>query len=138
MSTRHPVSSHTEGVMREKREMKISPSHHLLLLLPLLHPGLAQSQPAPCHLPSGGSAVCVEISQCRHLNKLISNLQRPFPGDVTLLIRDSFLCEATASSVSVCCPLDGISPPLTSPPTSLVTGTGELSCSESQPSPSWP
>ena len=84
----------------------------VLLLLPLVQHGGAQSEPAVCHLPSGGAARCVDISQCRHLNKLISNLQRPFPGDVTLLIRDSFLCEATASSVSVCCPLDGISPPL--------------------------
>ena len=85
----------------------------LLLVMVLVQSGLTQSEPGPvCHLPSGGAARCVDISQCRHLNKLISNLQRPFPGDVTLLIRDSFLCEATASSVSVCCPLDGISPPL--------------------------
>ena len=81
----------------------------LLLLVPLVQ---AQSEPAACHLPSGAAARCVDIGQCQHLSKLIENLQRPFPGDVTLLIRDSFLCEATSSSVSVCCPLDGINPPL--------------------------
>ena len=82
----------------------------VLLLLPLLP--LAQSEPAACHLPSGAAARCVDISKCRHLSKLVSNLQRPFPGDVTLLIRDSFLCEATASTITVCCPLEGIQPPL--------------------------
>jgi len=85
----------------------------LLLLLALLQPGLAQG--SPCHLPSGAAASCVDISQCDHLNKLVTNLQRPFPGDVTLLIRDSFLCGAQAGSVSVCCPLEGVSPALDLP-----------------------
>jgi len=84
----------------------------LVLLLPLLQPSLAQSDPAPCNLPSGAAARCVDISECSHLSKLISNLRRPFPGDVTLLIRDSFLCGAEGGSVSVCCPVEGIIPPL--------------------------
>ena len=69
-----------------------------------------------CHLPSGDPAVCVDISRCSHLTKLISNLQKPFPGDVSLLIRDSFLCSASATAVSVCCPLDGLDSPLENPP----------------------
>merc|ERR550517_1531009 len=69
-----------------------------------------------CHLPSGDPAVCVDISRCSHLTKLISNLQKPFPGDVSLLIRDSFLCSASATAVSVCCPLDGLVSPLDDPP----------------------
>jgi len=81
-----------------------------IFLLALLQPSLAQSEAGQCHLPSGAAARCVDISQCDHLNKLIANLQRPFPGDVTLLIRDSFLCEAGPGSVSVCCPLEGVSP----------------------------
>ena len=65
-----------------------------------------------CHLPSGSVGVCVEISRCNHMTKLIQNLQKPFPNDVSLLIRDSFLCGVSGSQVSVCCPLDGLVSPL--------------------------
>ena len=65
-----------------------------------------------CHLPSGSVGVCVEISRCNHMTKLIQNLQKPFPNDVSLLIRDSFLCGVSGSQVSVCCPLDGLVTPL--------------------------
>jgi len=74
-----------------------------------------------CHLPSGSAGLCVDISRCAHLTKLISNLQKPFPSDVSLLIRDSFLCQPTQPSsqprsVSVCCPLDGLVTPLEDAP----------------------
>jgi len=90
----------------------------VMLAVALLLPCQAQAEDSECHLPSGSAASCVDISRCSHLNKLITNLQRPFPGDVTLLIRDSFLCGAGTDSVSVCCPLEGVTPPLdsTSPP----------------------
>jgi len=81
------------------------------VVMALLGTGEAQ-EGGECHLPSGSAASCVDISRCSHLNKLIANLQRPFPGDVTLLIRDSFLCGAGTDSVSVCCPTDGVSPAL--------------------------
>merc|ERR1719166_713958 len=81
------------------------------VVMALLRTGEAQ-EGGECHLPSGSAASCVDISRCSHLNKLIANLQRPFPGDVTLLIRDSFLCGAGTDSVSVCCPTDGVSPAL--------------------------
>ena len=38
-------------------------------------------------------------------------LQKPFPRDVSLLIRDSFLCGSSGTSVSVCCPRDGLVTP---------------------------
>lgn len=69
-----------------------------------------------CHLPAGDVGACVEISRCSHLTKLISNLQKPFPNDVSLIIRDSFLCGASGTQVSVCCPLDGLVSPLENPP----------------------
>merc|ERR1719422_2602756 len=87
----------------------------------LLRTGEAQ-EGGECHLPSGSAASCVDISRCSHLNKLIANLQRPFPGDVTLLIslkkpldpvvpsmvRSSFLCGAEEvegrTLPKICCP----------------------------------
>ena len=93
------------------RRSAMSPLLHLAQLL-LAAAAAADNQLESCQLPSGGAAVCVDIARCGHLTQLIANLQKPFPGDVTLLIRDSFLCRATASSVSVCCPLDGLVSPL--------------------------
>ena len=45
------------------------------------------------------------------MNELIKNLQKPLPGDVALLIRDSFFCEIRNNQVEVCCPVTGIVPP---------------------------
>ena len=64
-----------------------------------------------CHLPSGNPGLCVDIASCSHITKLISNLQKPFPSDVSLLIRDSFLCGSKSGSVQVCCPEDGLLSP---------------------------
>jgi len=78
-----------------------------------------QNELPSCQLPSGKAAVCVGIAQCAHLTSLISNLQKPLPRDVGLLLRDSFFCGAdstdSASGVSVCCPLDGLSTPVARP-----------------------
>ena len=65
-----------------------------------------------CHLPSGNPGFCVDITTCAHITKLISNLQKPFPSDVSLLIRDSFLCGSNSGSVQVCCPEDGLISPV--------------------------
>ena len=41
-----------------------------------------------------------------------------FPGDVALLIKDSFFCPKSESGEArVCCPLDGIDPPIEQTPT---------------------
>jgi len=88
----------------------------ILLLLPGLLSSVTSDGDTTCHLPRGDPGVCVDISRCSHLTKLISNLQKPFPSDVSLLIRDSFLCSASATAVSVCCPLDGLVSPLEDPP----------------------
>ncbi len=44
---------------------------------------------------------------------LPGNLQKPLPGDVALLIRDSYFCPSASDGggIRVCCPTDGISPP---------------------------
>ena len=89
----------------------------MLILGWLMLVTMANGQETSCHLPAGDAGLCVEIAQCGHLTKLISNLQKPFPRDVSLLIRDSFLCGSSGSSVSVCCPSDGLVTPAESPET---------------------
>ena len=43
---------------------------------------------------------------------------KTFPGDVALLIKDSFFCPKSESGEArVCCPLDGIDPPIEQTPT---------------------
>ena len=85
----------------------------MLILGWLMLVTMANGQETSCHLPAGDAGLCVEISQCGHLTKLISNLQKPFPRDVSLLIRDSFLCGSSGTSVSVCCPRSGLVTPVT-------------------------
>ena len=87
----------------------------MLLLLGMMMVRMAAGQ-ASCHLPAGDPGLCVEISRCGHLTKLIANLQKPFPRDVSLLIRDSFLCGSSGASVAVCCPRDGLVTPVTPEP----------------------
>ena len=88
----------------------------MLILVWVMMVSVASGQEASCHLPAGHAGLCVEITRCGHLTKLISNLQKPFPRDVSLLIRDSFLCGSQGSSVSVCCPRDGLVTPVTEDP----------------------
>ena len=68
----------------------------------------SQSQPPGCYLPTARPATCVPISQCVYMQKLIANLQKPLPSDVSLLIRESFFCGSAHGQVSVCCPVDGL------------------------------
>lgn len=42
------------------------------------------------------------------LVELINNLQKPLPGDVGLLLRESFFCGREDSGVLVCCPRTGV------------------------------
>ena len=49
-------------------------------------------------------------------------MQKPLPGDVALLIRDSFFCEIRNKQVEVCCPLTGIVPPATVQPSTSKLG----------------
>lgn len=67
----------------------------------------------PCFLPTGSATFCVPLPRCRHVKELVSNLQRPLPGDVSLLVKDSFFCPTknAAGEATVCCPLDGIQEP---------------------------
>ena len=46
----------------------------------------------PCRVPTGKSGFCVKQNQCPYISDLIKNLKKPLPGDVALLIRDSFFC----------------------------------------------
>ena len=83
----------------------------LLLIVVLLPSSLSQlTRPTDvpsCHLPAGRAAVCVPIAACSHLASLVGNLRAPLPRDVALLLRDSFFCSGTGSSVQVCCPVEG-------------------------------
>ena len=88
----------------------------MLILVMLVLVAMATGQDSSCHLPAGDAGLCVDIAQCGHLTKLISNLQKPFPRDVSLLIRDSFLCGSSGTSVSVCCPRSGLVTPVTGQP----------------------
>jgi len=88
----------------------------MLILVMLVLVTMANGQDSSCHLPAGDAGLCVDIAQCGHLTKLISNLQKPFPRDVSLLIRDSFLCGSSGTSVSVCCPRSGLVTPVTGQP----------------------
>merc|ERR1711988_802234 len=88
----------------------------MLILVMLVLVTMATGQDSSCHLPAGDAGLCVDIAQCGHLTKLISNLQKPFPRDVSLLIRDSFLCGSSGTSVSVCCPRSGLVTPVTGQP----------------------
>ena len=47
------------------------------------------------------------------LNVLFGNLRQPIPGDVSLIISDSFFCprDSPSDDVQICCPLDGIVDP---------------------------
>ena len=47
---------------------------------------------ASCHLASGKSGLCAPISQCGQVTALISNLRKPLPTDVALLVREAFFC----------------------------------------------
>ena len=80
----------------------------LLVLLPSSLCQLTRPIDVPsCHLPAGRAAVCVPIAACSHLASLVGNLRAPLPRDVALLLRDSFFCSGTGSSVQVCCPVEG-------------------------------
>merc|ERR1711972_488648 len=80
----------------------------LIALLPSTLPQLTRPTDVPsCHLPAGRAAVCVPIAACSHLASLVGNLRAPLPRDVALLLRDSFFCSGTGSSVQVCCPVEG-------------------------------
>ncbi len=57
---------------------------------------------------------------------MLGNLQKPLPGDVALVIRDSFFCPSKPGSsdgIKVCCPIDGIEPPTTAKSTFEDRGT---------------
>lgn len=80
--------------------------------------------PSSCNLPSGAPAFCVPLGKCQQINALLGNLQTPLPGDVRLLIKDSYGCPASSgqSGFHVCCPLNGIVPPLAQVPTTQKLG----------------
>jgi len=89
----------------------------LLVLLPSSLCQLTRPIDVPsCHLPAGRAAVCVPIAACSHLASLVGNLRAPLPRDVALLLRDSFFCSGTGSSVQVCCPVEGLVSPSSARP----------------------
>ena len=53
---------------------------------------LGEETTRPCRVPTGKSGFCVKQNQCPYISDLIKNLKKPLPGDVALLIRDSFFC----------------------------------------------
>lgn len=57
---------------------------------------------------SGKEGLCVPIKSCKVLVQLINNLQKPLPGDVGMLIKESFFCGQEAGQILTCCPLAGI------------------------------
>ena len=65
----------------------------------------------PCHIPTGNASFCVDLDRCRMVDALIENLQKPIPGDVSLIIRDSFFCPQRGDDIKVCCPFEGIENP---------------------------
>ncbi len=67
--------------------------------------------PDSCHLPTGIPAFCVGLSRCTQVKALVSNLQKPLPGDVALLIKDSFFCGRNDKEALVCCPSEAIVDP---------------------------
>jgi len=87
----------------------------------------------PCHIPTGNASFCVPFDRCPMLQVLIDNLQKPLPGDVSLIIADSFFCPDddglsgnSGGEVQVCCPLQGIQNPT---PTRKPTIRNRESCS---------
>ena len=95
----------------------------LVLVLTFISPSEAL---ASCHLASGKSGLCAPISQCGQVTALITNLRKPLPRDVALLVREAFFCgsqngktqsflqnlEYFSGQVFVCCPHDGLVSPL--------------------------
>ena len=61
----------------------------LVLILIFISPSEAL---ASCHLASGKSGLCAPISQCGQVTALITNLRKPLPRDVALLVREAFFC----------------------------------------------
>eukprot|EP00091_Calanus_sinicus_P021343 TRINITY_DN6277_c0_g1_i1.p1 TRINITY_DN6277_c0_g1~~TRINITY_DN6277_c0_g1_i1.p1 ORF type:complete len:148 (-),score=27.78 TRINITY_DN6277_c0_g1_i1:871-1269(-) len=61
-----------------------------------------------CRVVSGKEGLCVPIKSCKVLVQLINNLQKPLPGDVGMLLKESFFCGQEAGQILTCCPLEGI------------------------------
>ncbi len=72
-----------------------------------------ETRPLPCFLPTGKAAFCVALKECTYLSDLVKNLQKPIPGDVALLLKDSFFCprKRPSDDLEICCPLEAIDPP---------------------------
>ena len=81
------------------------------IFLFVLVPNSCQEPPSSCHLPSGTGGLCAPIQQCSQVTSLISNLQKPLPKDVSLLIRESYFCGSKNGNVHVCCPPEGLNLP---------------------------
>lgn len=84
----------------------------------------------PCHLPRGEGSFCVGIDRCPLITTLIEYLRKPLPGDVALIIRDSYFCpkfnpDDPQEPQTVCCPFRGIEPP----PKRLPTFRNKENCS---------
>ena len=79
-----------------------------------------------CHLPTGIPAYCVPLAECKQMTSLISHLTSPLPGDIRLLLLDSFFCgKNDEGKTTVCCPMEGIDPPVkTKPPVAKKDGCG--------------
>ena len=72
-----------------------------------------ETNPVPCFVPTGKAAFCVPLKKCEYVSDLVKNLQKPLPGDVALLLKDSFFCKRKNQDddLEICCPLEGIKPP---------------------------
>jgi len=76
-------------------------------------PSFADKLERPCHLPPGNVSFCVSPDRCPMLNVLFGNLRQPIPGDVSLIISDSFFCPRAnpTDDIQICCPFQGIVDP---------------------------
>ena len=71
---------------------------------------LGEETTRPCRVPTGKSGFCVKQNQCPYISDLIKNLKKPLPGDVALLIRDSFFCPKVSYKLFILKTILGTNP----------------------------
>lgn len=72
-----------------------------------------QQKPRPCFVPTGDTSFCVSLNRCPYVKDLMRNLQKPLPGDVAILLKDSFFCPKIGQNeIEICCPFESIVEPV--------------------------
>lgn len=93
--------------------------------------------PRPCFVPTGQISLCVPLERCPYVSDLLKNLQRPLPGDVAILFKDSFFCPKTEEvpTTEICCPFESIdSPPIPELAKPAIPDKGECVLQSGEPS----